>query len=328
MQELDLSVIICTHNRASLLDRALASLARADKPVRCRWEVLLVDNGSTDATPDVTRCWKGPLPLRYVFEPELGLSAARNRAVVEARGRLLLFTDDDVEVDRSWLRAMMDARRRWPSAGYLAGTILPRFERKPPDWLDDTCRRLLSGVLVRFSLPRDAGPLTAREPRPMGANLAFDAAALRAIGGFRTDLGRKGPGLVGGEEVAVLDALDHRHAGGVYVPQAVVHHYTPAKRLTHKFLLRYFIGVGMAAVRMGSLEGTGPLGPPAWMLRKAGSTGLAYLWRSLTGPAEAWIQRMRTFGYYFGACRELFARPGRTDGGARTRQVRVPLQTT
>ncbi len=327
-QDLDLSVIICTYNRAKLLDRALASIARATPPEGCRWEVLLVDNGSTDATQDVTRCWKGPLPLRVVLEPETGLSAARNRAMAEARGRMLLFTDDDVDVAPDWLQAMMDARRRWPSAAYLAGTILPAFELPPPTWLNEACQRLLSGVLVRFSLPRSAGPLTGREPRPMGANLAFDARALRDVGGFRTDLGRKGQGLIGGEEVAVLDALDRRNAGGIYVPQAVVRHHTPAKRLTHWFLLRYFIAVGTAAVRMGSLEDRGRLGPPAWMLRKTVTSALAYARTSLTGPADEWIRRMKVFGYYLGACRELIAERVRTQSGVGTRQIKTPLQAT
>ncbi len=302
---LDLSVVICTRNRADLLDRALGSIHHAHAPAQSRWELLVVDNGSTDRTTDVALSWADRLPLRYLYELEPGLSAARNRAMSEARGRLLVFTDDDVEVDPDWLIAMERARRRWPEAGYLAGRIVPSYEGGRPAWLTDACESLLAGVVIRYSPERGPGPLPPDAPRPMGANLAFDADALRGVGGFRTDLGRKGTSLVGGEEVAVLDALERAGLHGAYVPGAVVYHHTPRDRLGWEFLHRYFIGVGVAAVRMGHVGGRGRLGPPRWMLRKLLSTGLRYLYARLTGPLERRIERMRSLGFYRGATREL-----------------------
>jgi len=302
---LDLSVVICTYNRADRLDKALASLSRARPSGADGWELLIVDNRSTDRTAEVAAAWSDHLPIRYLYEPEPGLSAARNRALAEARGRLLAFTDDDVEVDARWLAEIMHARHRWPSASYLAGRIVPAYEPPKPDWLTETCESLLAGVVIRFSPSRGAGTLSPQDPRPMGANLAFDAHALRALGGFRTDLGRNGTSLVGGEEAAVLAELERTGHHGVYVPDAVVHHHTPPDRLRHGFLLRHLTAAGVAAVRMGHGPLPGRWGPPRWIVRKLATTGLAYLAACLTGPPERWVDRMRTFCFYLGATREL-----------------------
>ncbi|MBN1344651.1 MAG: glycosyltransferase family 2 protein [Phycisphaerae bacterium] len=302
---IDLSVVICTYNRAESLNRALASIHAARIPEGCSWEVLVIDNRSTDHTPRVAGAWSDRLPLRYLYESEPGLSAARNRALVETRGRLLAFTDDDVEVDGAWLAALLAARRCWPTASYLAGQILPAYDYPRPSWLTEQCERMLAGVVVRFSLPRKSGPLTPGEPRPMGANLAFDARRLRDVGGFRTDLGRNGTSLIGGEEVAVLAELERQGSHGVYVPEAIVNHYTPADRLRRAFLVRYFTAVGRAAVRLGEIAPVGRLGPPRWMVRKLVSTGLAYVPSCVAGRPENWIERMRSFGFYLGATWEL-----------------------
>ncbi len=303
--EPDLSVIICTHNRADSLDRTLRSIDRAVRPRGCRWELLIVDNRSADRTPAVASAWTERLPLQYVYEPEPGLSAARNRGVAEARGRLLAFTDDDVEVDPGWLTSLVAARDQWPKAGYLAGRILPAYEPPLPRWWDHACESLLSGVVVRFSPERNGGLLLPSDPRPMGANLAFDAAALRAVGGFRKDLGRRGASLVGGEEVAVMAALERAGFVGVYVPEAVVHHHTPTDRLRQMTLLRYFTAVGIAAVRMGTFSPANRLGPPRWWPAKVIASGFGFVRDRSTQPAARWLTSMRTFCFYVGAGIEL-----------------------
>src|SRR6187455_3042172 len=95
---LDVTVAICTWNRRTLLESTLESLERMKVSPSTRWELVLVDNGSTDGTAEVVANWisRRTLPLRYVHESVLGLSNARNRAITEARAEWLLFTDDDV----------------------------------------------------------------------------------------------------------------------------------------------------------------------------------------------------------------------------------------
>src|SRR5262245_58021394 len=101
----DITVLICTRNRAAQLGHALSSAARMDAPPGVRWELVVVDNGSTDETEQVALGYSDRLPVRLVREETPGLSHARNRGVSEARGRYICWTDDDIVLDRNWLAA-------------------------------------------------------------------------------------------------------------------------------------------------------------------------------------------------------------------------------
>ena len=102
---MDISVIICSYNREDSLRKTLTRLCDLEIPPHLSWELLLVDNNSTDGTRQVCESFIPKLPVRYLFEPLQGVNRARNRAVAEAAGQLLLFTDDDVNMDRNWIAA-------------------------------------------------------------------------------------------------------------------------------------------------------------------------------------------------------------------------------
>ena len=112
--EPEFSIVLCTRNRAELLAHALASLQLIDYPKE-QVELVLVDNGSTDATREVVEnsAVRFPFAVRYVYEVEPGLSVARNRGISEARGRFLLFTDDDQLVDPAILREFAEVAGRY-----------------------------------------------------------------------------------------------------------------------------------------------------------------------------------------------------------------------
>src|SRR5262249_4948917 len=124
---LDVSVAICTWNRAQLLDRTLAEMRRLRVPEDLTWEVLVVNNNCTDQTDEVIARHPGHLPLRRVFEPTPGKSNACNCAVQAAAGALMLWTDDDVLVDADWMAEYVKASRQWPEAAFYGGTIEPWF---------------------------------------------------------------------------------------------------------------------------------------------------------------------------------------------------------
>src|SRR5262245_10374780 len=97
-------------------------------------EVLIIDNNSTDLTADITKSFARELPIRRVMERSQGLSHARNRAIAEFEGDTLLFTDDDVSLDADWLSSYALAASKFPTAGFFGGRILPRWDKKPPEW--------------------------------------------------------------------------------------------------------------------------------------------------------------------------------------------------
>src|SRR6185295_20067875 len=106
---LDVSVIICTRDRARQLSQVLASARALTVPPGLAWELIIVDNGSSDDTSEVVDRYGQDLPIRLVREERAGLSIARNRGVAEARGRYICWTDDDVIIDRGWLSAYVSA---------------------------------------------------------------------------------------------------------------------------------------------------------------------------------------------------------------------------
>ena len=110
---MDLSAVLCTYNRARLLDAALRSLESMRKPSGLSWELLVVDNNSNDHTKAVVEAARrrGSLPCRYVFEPRQGKSHALNTGIAHAKADVLAFTDDDVTFEGGWLGAVGEIGR-------------------------------------------------------------------------------------------------------------------------------------------------------------------------------------------------------------------------
>lgn len=228
------------------------SLVALTRPAKVSWELIVVDNNSTDETRPTVAGFQAVLPLRYVFEPLQGLSAARNRAIREFTGDVLLFTDDDVVVDQNWLRAFESASSSFPLAGYFGGRVIPFYPSGKPGWLQDEGLALLSGLLVRYHLGESTRRLLPCEPTPFGASFGIRRHVIHATGEFRCDLGVIG-GVPGrGEESEYLHRVRAAGYDGVYVGDAIAHHSTDPRRLTLGYLFRYGVQTGVAESRTGS----------------------------------------------------------------------------
>src|SRR6266480_4427705 len=143
------TVGICTYNRAESLRRTLDSLAALEVPDDVACEVLIVNNNSTDHTDEVIAEYRDRLPVRREFEPQPGKSNALNRAIDAAGGEYILWTDDDVVVDPSWLTAYVEAFRRWPEAAVFGGRIIPRYEPPAAKWVVDSEDGLFGVYAIR-----------------------------------------------------------------------------------------------------------------------------------------------------------------------------------
>lgn len=250
-----LTVALCTWNRAKSLSTALSSFTKLAVPAHVDWEVVVVDNNAKDETPRVVREYSSLLPVRYVFEPQQGLSLARNRAVREALGDLIIFTDDDVSVDPRWLAEYASAAEQFPGAAFFGGTIELRFEAKPPRWLPNNLARLRTAYAYRCV---DPGILliNRRQDLPYGANMAFRRSAL-AGAWFSPRLGRIGEELMSGEETELMAHLIDRGDTGVWVGPARVDHVIPKERLTKSYIHGYFYCQGRGQVRISSFNTEG-----------------------------------------------------------------------
>src|ERR1700674_3921541 len=167
-----ITVAICTRNRAGLLSKTLASLARAIPPARAAWEVIIVDNASIDETGAVVASFRNRLPIVSVHEPNAGVSRARNAAVHAASGDYMLWTDDDVRVDADWLITYERAFASYHDAAVFGGAISPTFEDQPPKWLLDAFDGIDTAYATR-ALPAFDTPIDPTREMPFGANFAL-----------------------------------------------------------------------------------------------------------------------------------------------------------
>jgi glycosyltransferase involved in cell wall biosynthesis len=242
-----ISVCICTYNRADSLRRTLTSLRQQVGIDWAAYEILVVDNNCTDHTQSVTDAFADILPVRRVCESTQGLAYARNRAIAAGQGEVILFTDDDIIFDGSWLAAFQRAITVFPNAGYFGGRIIPSWQGRPPAWYRGEPLELLSGLLGWYDLGLEMRQMSHSEPLPFGANFAVRRSLARQLGGFRTDLGVRGSKGGRGEETEFLLRARRIGVDGVYVGNALCHHAIAAgPRLRLDALFRYGIECGKA----------------------------------------------------------------------------------
>lgn len=259
-----ISVCICTFNRAALLERTLRQFATLRVPGSVELEVVVVDNGSTDSTPAVLQELRGMLPLCPVREERLGLSHARNAAARAARGKLLLWTDDDVLVEPGWLEGYARACREFPDVGFFGGPIDPWFEGEPPAWLRESFPSLGQAYAIR-DLPPGTTELSYRS-LPYGANFATRS-TLHSRLSFDPKLGRIGRrgGCLSEESSFLERALDLGYTGR-WVPESRVAHLIPRERQTLRYLRHYFVVAGSTPTNP-DYDGPQLLGRPRWLWR-------------------------------------------------------------
>lgn len=238
------SVAICTYNRANVLAETLASFADRHGRCRAQFELVVVDNNSTDATAAVVAAFARAhprMPLICVHERRQGLSHARNRAAAEASGEIIVYCDDDVFFDSNVVDVYADAFGADPSLVAAAGRIDPHFEVSRPAWLADN-------MLGPYSITNygDVQRPLGRRELPVGANMAIRRQSVLACGGFSPRLGRDGKSLLSGEENLLFAQL--RREGGVlvYLPAARVRHRIPAQRLTQQWLVERWFWAGIS----------------------------------------------------------------------------------
>lgn len=243
------TIILCTYNRAHSLDTALESVLASALASHVDWELLVVDNNSRDRTREVINefCLRHPGRVRYIFEAQQGHTRARNAGIRESRGEILAFVDDDVTVEPAWLDNLVGALRdgQWAGSG---GRILPPQGFSPPPWLALRGPWGQGGALcAQFDMGDTAQQIT--EEPPYGANMAFRKEMFEKYGGFRTDLGHCGDGLIGNDDTEFGRRL---MAGGErlrYEPLAVVYHSIPPDRLTKRYFRTWWFSFGRAQIR-------------------------------------------------------------------------------
>ena len=235
-----LSVIIPTRNRGKELSIALGSLAKQTLSPD-EFEVIVVDNGSTDNTRDVVRSYQGEIKnLRCFYDNVPGLHVGRNRGLKEAMADILVYADDDIEAFPVWLEGIKESFALDKNIGLVGGKNLPAFETEPPEWLlkmwnKNTKVGKILGYLSLIDLGEEI-----KEINPFfvfGCNFAIKKQVLIEAGGFHPDgMPQKLIKYRGDGESYISSCILEKGYMTLYNPKASVYHFVPEKRMT----LEYF----------------------------------------------------------------------------------------
>ncbi|TAE56298.1 MAG: glycosyltransferase family 2 protein [Nostocales cyanobacterium] len=227
MPDIQISAIICTHNRDNYLGAAIDSLLAQKSNVN--FEIVVVDNGSSDRTREVVEERLNHSQVKYIFEPTIGLSVARNTGAKTANGHILAYLDDDAEASSQWLQVLHDAYQGNPKLAIAGGkvTLIWPPDTKPPKWLSPG----LAANLGAYDLGNKTLYIEQPGLTPRGLNYSIRRSFLEQIGGFDPQLGRVGKNLLSNEELQMTELALQTGWQVAYLPTALVAHNVAPERI-------------------------------------------------------------------------------------------------
>lgn len=296
---MDFTVIVCTYNRAGNLPTCLGHLARQKDIGERNWEVLVVDNNSSDNTPEVvaTLARELPIAVRYALETEQGLNYARNQGIRSSDSRYFSYVDDDILVSDVWLSALFDAFER-TDADAVGGRIHLDPSIRLPKWIrPDTD---MMGFLGHQDFGDQPFLMDGKTRYPFGGNMAFHRRVVERVGYFNPKLGRKGAGqkrseLFKGAETDYFHRL--AAAGGAciaYEPRAIVYHQITAAQIQKRYFRTIHFNAGFQrALHDDAKFAKTVLGIPGFYYRQLARGIKKYLEQAIAhGPDYAFRQQM------------------------------------
>lgn len=235
------SIVICTYNRAVLLNACIESLANLDYDFTSS-ELIIVDNNSKDNTKEV--CLNNAiaypfLNIKYVKEENQGIGFARTRGAMEAQGEIIAYIDDDCKADKNWLKEIASFYSAHPEAYSSGGCIIPDYNVPLPDWYG----KYFWGLVGFYSLGDTIFQMKGVR-YPSGANMHFRKKAFEQYGYFDGNLGRKGTSLMAGEEKAMYLKLIHGNKSVYYLPHVKVYHFVDRNKFDKQYVKKHSMGIG------------------------------------------------------------------------------------
>ena len=235
------TVCICTRNRVEYLGPTIESVL-AQALSLGEFDILVVDNGSTDGTSEMVTSRFGAntkVPVRCIREEKPGLSRARNRALAETTSDFLVYMDDDALPEPGWLSFLAEAFAGAPDVAVVGGAVVPVYEGGRPAWLSAEVERIFAPQIAGEGRRRIFFP-----DYPYGVNIAFRTSVFSRIGGFREDLGYVLSKLIPCDETELLMRAENAGEVMLFEPRAIVRHLIPRSRLTKGYLRRRFMAAG------------------------------------------------------------------------------------
>ncbi|MDY7019885.1 MAG: glycosyltransferase [Cyanobacteriota bacterium] len=285
-----ISAIICTHNRDNYLGAAIDSLLQQDFE---DYEVIVVDNASSDSTREVTEARLPHPKLTYVYEGVTGLSVARNRGAKEAKSPILAYLDDDAVATPQWLGVLYQAYQENEKLAIAGGKVTLIWPEgiEPPSWLSDT----LAGNLGAYDLGGEIVTITNPGLTPRGLNYSLRRTFLDQIGGFDPNLGRVGKNLLSNEELQMTELALEKGWQVAYLPEALVAHNVAPERVKRRWFMERGWWQGISECYREQLAGQA-----GWsQLNRGGERMIRGLYKSVKNFSDP-AQRFDNFVYAYG----------------------------
>ncbi len=236
------SVIIPTYNRGEKILATLNSLTKQSVD-RSQWEVVVVNNNSTDSTAEHLNSYSGLDNMRVVLEKNQGLSHARNCGIRESRAEILLFIDDDELVCESFIEEYLSFFDAHSDVSVAGGRYVTVYEEYKPRWVSKFIAQLLAGELhYSNTITKFKGVSS-----PNGGNMGVRRSAFERYGLYDVRLGRTGAQLLGGEERELVARFRKAGESIYYLPQAIIYHCIPQSRWSFEHLRKTAFMVGVTA---------------------------------------------------------------------------------
>ncbi len=270
---MDISVIVCTYNRSDHLQNLLHRFREQIIPDDIKWEVIVVDNNSSDDTSGVVHEFlkRKDFIMCYHRENIQGKSFALNTALNKVSGRIIAFTDDDVLLDRNWLKTVYDTFQKFDCDG-LCGRILLEFPQKPPKWLKEE----LWGFLGYLNYGDKV--FQVKNKAIFGGNMVFTKKIIEKIGRFNTGIGRSGSELSGREDTEFARRIIEAGGKVMYQPSALVWHVIDPKKFRKLYFKKLHYYEGMTTVKLSDLVVKRNFaGIPLFILSQLGRSVLKYI---------------------------------------------------
>lgn len=290
MPEPQISAIICTYNRDSYLGAAIDSLLAQDFP---NFEVVVVDNASTDRTREIVEARLHDDRLRYVYEPVAGLSVARNTGARVAKAPILAYLDDDAVASSHWLSALYKAYETNEKLAIAGGkvTLLWPEGIEPPQWLSP----VLAVNLGTYDLGEEIVYIKQPGMTPRGLNYSIRREFLEQVGGFDPNLGRVGKNLLSNEELHMTQLALRKKWQVAYIPDALVAHNVSPERTKRQWFLTRGWWQGISECYQEQISGKAGAGQ-LWRGGERAVRGLYKSMKFLRDPAQCFENLVYTYG--------------------------------
>ncbi|MEZ0186532.1 MAG: glycosyltransferase [Candidatus Reddybacter sp.] len=304
---MDFTVIICTYNRCGNISMCIDALNAQKDTDGIEWEVLIVDNNSSDDTRNTVQklTKNSSLSIRYAFEPKQGLNHARNRGIRESSGRFFAYIDDDITVSENWLKSLYQALSE-NDTDAAGGRIHLDPNITLPLWI--TINPEMYGFLGHQDYGDAALILDGKKRYPFGGNMAFCRRVPNRIGYFNTNLGRKGEGRKKGElfKGAETDYFHRINSTGNatirYAPNAIVFHHILPHQLEKQYFLTIHKNAGyQKAYHDKQVYKRNLFGVPLFLIPQTVRAGLNYALETITKGSDASFRKRMTLSHFVGS---------------------------